>query len=412
MHNSLAENSLADGVAAPARNLMGGSCYHLITSEYPPQNGGVSDYSRLLAEGLAACGDEVHVWCPHFAGSLPHDPGVQVHRKLGGFSRRDLQLAGDALDAFPAPRRLLVQWVPHGYRYRSMNVGFCWWLYDRAKRNGDRIELMVHEPFLSFRWGAWRQNGAALVHRLMTMLLLRAAERVWISIPAWEARLRPYRLGRRMSFAWLPIFSNVPVANNAARTSEIREQCAAPGRLVIGHFGTFNRVITDLLEPILVSLAAEPEPSTLLLMGEGSQQFRARLVERHPRLEARVQATGKLPPEELSWHLAACDLLIQPYPDGVSSRRTSFMAGLAHAKPMLATSGELTESLWQNAEGVRLSRCGDTAAFVQNVRVLARNTEERLRAGQAAGRLYQERFDSSHIINTLRQAIKDSACGF
>jgi hypothetical protein len=38
--------------------------WHLVTCEYPPQVGGVSDYSLAVATGLAAAGQTVHVWCP------------------------------------------------------------------------------------------------------------------------------------------------------------------------------------------------------------------------------------------------------------------------------------------------------------------------------------------------------------
>ena len=38
--------------------------WHLVTSEYPPDIGGVSDYTAQLARALAGAGDEVHVWCP------------------------------------------------------------------------------------------------------------------------------------------------------------------------------------------------------------------------------------------------------------------------------------------------------------------------------------------------------------
>ena len=64
--------------------------WHIITGEYPPTIGGVSDYSQLVAEGLADAGDEVHVWCP----PLPHlsaSNGVTVHPTLGRLSWRDLR---------------------------------------------------------------------------------------------------------------------------------------------------------------------------------------------------------------------------------------------------------------------------------------------------------------------------------
>ncbi len=37
---------------------------HLLTPEYPPAIGGVGDYARQVAQGLAEAGDDVHVWCP------------------------------------------------------------------------------------------------------------------------------------------------------------------------------------------------------------------------------------------------------------------------------------------------------------------------------------------------------------
>ena len=108
------------------------------------------------------------------AAPLPHLPasnGVTVHPALGRLSRRDLRAVDRLLDRFPAPRRLLVQWVPHGFGYRSMNVGFCLWLGRRARR-GDRVEIMVDEPYLAFGEGALRWSAAAAVHRVMTIILV------------------------------------------------------------------------------------------------------------------------------------------------------------------------------------------------------------------------------------------------
>src|SRR3954463_1068879 len=147
--------------------------WHLITSEYPPQPGGVSDYTQVVARGLASAGDEVHVWCPP-AGNGAKDAaesnednssGVSVHRELGSFTPADLRRTGRLLRRFKAPRRLLVQWVPHGYGYQSMNLPFCLWLWRRAVSHRDEVEVMVHEPYLPFGEGSWKQSGVAAVHR-------------------------------------------------------------------------------------------------------------------------------------------------------------------------------------------------------------------------------------------------------
>jgi glycosyltransferase involved in cell wall biosynthesis len=384
--------------------------WHLITPEYPPQRGGVSDYTCQLAAGLAGLGDEVHVWAPGSseepieANTKPEHELLTLHRECGHFAPADLRAVGDRLDRFPAPRHLLVQWVPHGYGYRSMNLAFCWWIYQRAVRHRDRVELMVHEPFLRFEWKSPRRNLAALVHRWMTILLLRATARVWMSIPGWERILRIYALGRAISFRWLPIFSNIPAASDASRTQTIRRQYADSGQLLIGHFGTFGAGVTNLLGPIVTALARDSNQRTILLMGDGSEEYRSALIRQEPKLETAIRATGKLSASEVSHHLAACDLLIQPYPDGVSSRRTSLMAGLENGKPIVTTSGWLTESLWLESDAVAIAPAGDTGAFLKEVRRLCDQRSERLRLGAAAGRLYRERFDISRTITSLREA--------
>src|SRR4051812_4206756 len=121
---------------------------HILTPEYPPITGGVADYTRLIAHKLAEAGEVVHVWCP--ANGRPEPSRlVDVHADCGTFGRADLARLGALLDRFESPRRLLVQWVPHGYGFRAMNIGFCKWLWNRSRR-GDRVELMVHEPYLAF----------------------------------------------------------------------------------------------------------------------------------------------------------------------------------------------------------------------------------------------------------------------
>ena len=184
--------------------------WHIITCEYPPQIGGVSDYVPIVARGLAAAGDDIHVWAPQATGPSQDYTGVRVHRKFGTFSARDLIRVGGALNAFPSPRRLFVQWVPHGYSRDSVNLTFCFWLLWRARMRNDDVELMVHEAYLPFKRGALRQNAAAVAHRVMAAILLRAASRVWYAIPAWEKQWRPYLLGKKVPSRWLPLPSTVP----------------------------------------------------------------------------------------------------------------------------------------------------------------------------------------------------------
>lgn len=386
--------------------------WHLITSEYPPQIGGVSDYTYMVANGLAAAGDEVHVWCPTAAGETAKESdceatgesGLFVHRELGQFTPADLRRAGNLLDKFSAPRRLLVQWVPHGYGYQSMNLPFCAWLWNRAVRRRDVIELMVHEPYLAFGEGSWKQNGVAAVHRLMTMVLLNSARRVWMSIPTWESYWRPYALGRALPFQWLPVASNIKVVDDTDGIREIRVRYAPAGEPIVGHFGTYNHHITQLLLKCVPALLLHRPGCTMLLLGYGSQRARDELTRNYPELSGRVQATGTLDARDLSLHISACDLLIQPYIDGVSSRRTSVMVGLSHGVPIVTTKGKLTESLWAESEAVSLAPVEDVTAFVNEIRALLRDEAKQLSLSTAARALYEERFDVKLIVAALREA--------
>jgi glycosyltransferase involved in cell wall biosynthesis len=311
----------------------------------------------------------------------------------------DLFRLGRELSRSPRPRRLLVQWVPHAYGWRSLNLPFCVWLWLRSVLHGDRVEIMVHEPFLAWE-GSWAQRVAALVHRLMTLLLLRSATRVWVSTPVWAARWKRYTLGKRVPFHWLPVPANVPVVRDPAEVAAVRAHLA-PGGLLLGHFGTYGHLVTDLLEPALVRLLRERDDLSVVLLGRGSEGYRAALAGRHPDLARRVAATGALPAAELSLHLQACDLLLQPFPDGVTSRRGSVMAALAHGRPVVTTAGPLTEPLWATRGAVALAPAGDPAALADAAGLLLASREERARVGANGATLYDTVFSLERTLAAL-----------
>jgi glycosyltransferase involved in cell wall biosynthesis len=378
--------------------------WHIITGEYPPTIGGVSGYSQAVAEGLAHAGDEVHVWCPPLPRA-PQSSGVAVHPALGHLSMRDLRSLDAEFDRFPGPRRLLVQWVPHGFGYRSMNVGFCWWLRRRARR-GDCVEIMVHEPYLAFGEGGLRWTAAASVHRLMTAILARAARRIWIAIPAWEQRWRPYMFGRDVPIAWLPVPSNLPVpaCDDVRRVRDRYRRCGGP---IVGHLGSYGPTTTRLLSASLPDILNRIPNAVAVLLGENGDNLRTAIVTEHLHLAPRVHTAGPLSSEALAQKVAACDLLVQPYPDGISSRRTSAMAGLALGVPIVTTSGRLTEHLWAQAGAVSLVAVHDPHALTAEVLRLLAHDDDR-RAFATRGRaLYAQRFDLQHTLGALRCAANE-----
>jgi glycosyltransferase involved in cell wall biosynthesis len=144
----------------------------------------------------------------------------------------------------------------------------------------------------------------------------------------------------------------------------------------------------------------------MLLIGAHSDTFRDSLISEYPELAARVVATGALPAGELSMAISSCDVMAQPYPDGVTSRRGSMMAALEHARAIVTTQGLLTEPLWAQRGAVALVPVGDSADFASTVCELIADEDRWRRYGFAAKDLYTSRFELRHTVEALRA----SAC--
>ena len=305
--------------------------WHIITCEYPPSIGGVSDYTFTLASALGAVGP-VHVWCPVNITSAPVARNVVVHAELESFSRRELRRLGQRLDASQSPRRLFVQWVPQGYGYKSVNLGFATWLAGRSRRQRDQLHLMIHEPFLP--WSSSPLHvGASLLHRAMLVAASARATRVWLSTQTWRDYVRPY-VPSRVPVEWLPVPAP-SVAVDITPAMPLGDTHAPNQVPSVGHFGTHTSLVTRMLEPAL-DVLLERTRATVLLIGRDSDTFRDRFVRARPHAATRVKATGVLTLEAAAQAMRRCDVMVQPYPDGVTARRTSTLALLC---PALVTTG-------------------------------------------------------------------------
>ncbi|MGE5815308.1 MAG: glycosyltransferase family 4 protein [Acidobacteriota bacterium] len=354
-----------------------------------------------MANAFAARGDLVHVWCTPAEGESPQQAGVTVHRTFGEFATKDLRATGRALDEFQAPRRLIVQWVPHGFGWKGMNLAFCAWLWNRSRR-GDRVELIVHEPFMPLE-GPVRHMAIGVVQRAMAAILLRAASDVWVTTPAWIDRLRPYSPFRMLALRWIPVPSTVPVTNDGQAARRLREGVAESGLCLVGHFGFGGGQAVELLAAAFRAIASQPG-GHLVLIGRGSEALRTDLLERVPDAADRLHVTGELSSKEISAWLSACDFLLQPYPDGVTTRRTTTVTALAHGTPVLTTSGPLTEAMWGESAAVALSPVGNPEGFAIATRRLMKSAAERTRLKFAGRALYRVRFDIDRMIDQLRSA--------
>lgn len=366
--------------------------WHLITGEYPPQPGGVSDYTAQVARGLAGSGAEVHVWAPAWEGFTPNGPGVQVHRLPDHFGPRGLRELTHRLDRLP-PGRLLVQYVAPAFGYRGMNLPFCLWL---QTRRAEDVWVMFHE--VAYPWTRERplRNVLAAANRAMAALLVRRADRIFVSIPNWSDSLPRLLRRRAPEPVWLPIPSNLPALSSipARKTPD-------PARVVLGHFGTYGEAIAAQLEAVLPKLLEGHPERHALLLGRRSDAFARRLAEQHPSLAAQLSGQGEQPPDAVQAALLSCDVLIQPYPDGISSRRTSAMAGLALGLPMVTNQGYLSEPYWQDHRPVALADNPSPEALIATAEALLASPASWADLGRRACAAYESDFSLRRTLDVL-----------
>lgn len=368
--------------------------WHILTSEYSPDLGGVADFSAVLQGVLPG---EVHVWVPGAAGA---HSAANVHRIGGVFDRPARARMGRALNRVHGPRILLLQWVPHGFGRRSMNLGFCLWLWRRVRFRGDALEVIVHEPFLSDIRNV-RQRLVALAHRIMIAIIFNAARRVHVSIPSWRDSAERFAFGRALGFETVPITPGIAPVNDPSAVEQVHLKLAGPGRLV-AHFGACTGAMLPMLERVVPSLLRETPDARFMLIGSESDAARKVLMRLAPDVADRVVATGPLSDGEVSVHIQAADLLIQPYPDGVSSRRTSTTAALRHGACVVTTSGHLTESFWSEDGAVALEPVQDVASLVKRAKALLVDDLQRAEMGMRARELYEQRFSVEQLAAAFR----------
>lgn len=370
--------------------------WHVLTGEYPPQPGGVSDYTRQVALALARAGQAVHVWAPGEARVREED-GVTVHRVPALFSPGGLARLSRGLDGCRGPRRLLLQYVPHAFGMKAMNVPFCAWF---AARRQDERWVFFHE--VVYPWSArapLRHQVLAGTTRVMARLVASASDRAFVSIPAWAEHL-PARVRRRAE--WRPVPSTLPPEAAPGSVESVRSALGAGPWL--GHFGTYGALTAGPLEAALVPLLRAGPERRALLLGRGSRAFGEALAARAPEVAGRLVTRDSLAPEDLAAHLAVCDVLVQPYPDGVSARRTTAMAGLALGRPIVTNAGHLTEPLWRDVGAVELVEGTATEPLVRATERLLSDAGARTALGERAARVYRERFALERTVEALLRA--------
>jgi glycosyltransferase involved in cell wall biosynthesis len=117
----------------------------------------------------------------------------------------------------------------------------------------------------------------------------------------------------------------------------------------------------------------------------------------------RIKWCGHLRPEEASGYLRAADMCILPYSDGVSERRSSFVAVLSHGIPVITTRCQNTPEALVDRENILLVDPGSPAQIAAAAEALINSPKLRQQLAEASRGLYEERYSWEVIADkTLR----------
>lgn len=374
----------------------------LLTGEYPPQPGGIGDYTRRL--GLALGGEhQVDVLTIQggqlIVYTLPGDdqkchlPDEQIVTS----ARRGLTWSPrcwDAVRATLAERRpdwLHIQYQTGAYGMQA-GVNLLPWRLRRLPQ-GPRVAVTFHdllEPYLFPKAGPLR--------RWVTMRLARDSDAVVTTNTSDAAALA--RAGLRPTV--IPIGSNIPVAppEGYGRTAWRAAQGIAPEALLVAYFGLLSPSKgVDLLVAALAELPPAIPWRLLLIGGEATApqdvRYAAEVRAQIARIGMadRVTITGQLAPAQVSAHLLAADLAALPFRDGASFRRGSLLAALAHGCPVVTTApadADTSAQLRHDIEAL-LVPAGSAQALGRAIERLARSPDLRGAIG-ARGRALAAQF--------------------
>lgn len=231
---------------------------------------------------------------------------------------------------------LIVQYNPFGFGPRGWCPALPGVLAALRREQGVRIAIYFHEthvPPWPLKFMVMLSWQYPIFARLAAM-----ADRTFVSTERWTRQVRRWRA--ETSCHPIPVGSNLPrcpLSKTVART-----QLGLPATPVLGIFG--NAHPSRLIDWIAKAAAAvgrvSPE-AMLLYVGRDGAQISDACRESGLHFEDH----GALPDAEASLRLRAMDVLLSPFVDGISTRRSSAIAGLQHDLPVLTTSSSWSDPL-------------------------------------------------------------------
>ncbi len=381
----------------------------LISGEFPPMQGGVGDYTREMARALAGQGHRVWALVPQSlqeAYPATHPAAWQTWPRIHNWRWGCWSQVIDAIRQIE-PHVVDIQYEAAAYDMRVPAINLLPWRIQRlAKR--PKIVVTYHDlltPYLFPKAGPLRPWLVQLLARHSDAAIVTNAEDLH------AAQNWPFTTPTNLF--QIPIGSNIAVDPPAGFERAVWRARLGyqPADFVWAYFGFLNESKGG--DTLMRALARAGARAQLLMIGDrvGSSDPTNRAYADHVQnliqalgIENRVRWTGYVTPDQVSAALLSADVVVLPYRDGLSFRRGSLHAALAHGCAIVSTTPRVSLPELRDGENVLLVAPDDPAATGQAVLRLQQDAALRRQIGQGARKLAQQ-FTWAHIARRTVQEV-------
>ncbi len=385
-----------------------------ITGEYPPQQGGVGDFTRELAQAVNTSGHTAQVITggTHAAVAAQQEDGVTIQRVISSWGMKCWAEIAEV-----ARRQQLdvlnIQYEPAAY---AMHIGVNFLPSAWARR---QIKLPIITTFHDLLVPYLFPKAGPLRWRVVEYLA-RRSEAVIVTNEEDRVRLSAFIPNLHV----IPIGSNIDpsTAGEFDRAAVRARWGIRPGEKLVGYFGFLNlsKGGSDLMQALKI-LRDRDVPVKLLLIGGRTGSSDPSNAEYAAQVEGmidalgvrdRVIATGYLEPRAVSQALSICDVMVLPYVDGASLRRGSLLAAIAHGKAIVTTEPRYPIEGLKPEDSVLYVRPGNALALAETTQRLLNDEvlREHLQAEvSATAKLYTWDRIAARTVDMFARVLSDAA---
>lgn len=364
-----------------------------VTGEFPPMEGGVGAFTQELAKALSAAGHEIHIITDRRARPLTGQQRVrdllepvnlgfaQLHPVIRNWRWSSAAKIVDIVLRYELDV-VNIQYQAAAYNMRSPAINLLpWRLKGITKTVVTFHDLRV--PYLFPKAGRLRETAV--------QFMARQAHGVIVTNSADYQQLVT---NSQLPVCQIPIGSNITTrppdheAINAIRT----ELGLGETDRLLGYFGFLNE--SKGADTLLKALVQLDERHHLVFIGGqtgssdpgNNQTFLTSLHQLITALglDARVHWTGFVSDERVSAFLQAADVMVMPYRDGVSLRRGTLMAVLAHGRSLITTTPTIATPELVHGENVWLVPPDESTALAVAVRAVLADEALQHKLGEGA----------------------------